>query len=83
MFIFQSRKDLRFHSYPGTLLPLPMDAYLLDNQLVNFMQQTLEGADGSFFFNNRDIATDFFGGPMFPQCAIDDAFGYPGNSTNN
>jgi len=31
----------------------PMDACLLDNQLVNFMQQTLEGADESFFFNKQ------------------------------
>ena len=56
-----------------------MDAYLLDHQLLNFMQQTLEGADESFCHNNADIANDFFGGPLFPQCAVD-ALGYPGEA---
>jgi hypothetical protein len=60
----------------------PMDAHLLDHQLLNFMQQTLEGADESFYYNNADIAKDFFGGPIFPQCAVD-ALGYPGSATNN
>jgi hypothetical protein len=46
------------------------------------MQQTLEGADESFYYNNADIAKDFFGGPIFPQCAVD-ALGYPGSATNN
>jgi len=59
-----------------------MDAYMLDHQLLNFMQQVLEGADQSFYQNNTDIANDFFAGPFYPQCAID-ALGYPGNSTDN
>jgi hypothetical protein len=34
-----------------------MDTYMLDQQLPNFMQQVLEGADQSFYQNNStDIA---------------------------
>jgi hypothetical protein len=60
-----------------------MDAYMLDQQLLNFMQQVLEGADQSFYQNNTDVANDFFAGPAYPQCAIDHALGYPGNNANN
>jgi hypothetical protein len=44
-----------------------MDAYMLDQQLLNFMQQVLEGADQSFYQTNTDIANDFFAGPAYPQ----------------
>jgi hypothetical protein len=37
-----------------------MDIYMLDQQLLNFMQQVLEGADQLFYQNNTDIANDFF-----------------------
>jgi hypothetical protein len=47
-----------------------MDAYMLDHQLLNFMQQVLEGTDQSFYQKNTDIANDFFAGPAYPQCAI-------------
>jgi hypothetical protein len=71
-----------------TSLPPPndqlelMDAYMLDHQLLNFMQHVLEGADQSFSQNNADIANDFFAGPAYRQCTID-ALGYPGNNPNN
>jgi hypothetical protein len=58
-----------------------MNAYMLDHQLLNFMQKVLEGADQSFYQNNTDIANDFFAGPMYPQCAID-TLGYPANTAN-
>jgi hypothetical protein len=59
-----------------------MDTYMLDQQLLNFMQQVLEGADQLFYQNNTDIANDFFAGPAYPQCAID-ALCYPGNNAND
>jgi hypothetical protein len=59
-----------------------MDAYMLDHQLLNFMQQVLEGTDQSFYRNNTDIANDFFAGPAYAQFAID-ALGYPGNNAKN
>jgi hypothetical protein len=43
-----------------------MDTYMHDHQLLNFMQQVLEGADQSFYQNNTDIANDFFAGPAYP-----------------
>ena len=59
-----------------------MDVYMLDHQLVNFMQQVLENADQSFYQNNTESANDFFSGPAYPQCAID-SLGYPGDNNNN
>jgi hypothetical protein len=54
-----------------------MDAYyMLHHQLLNFIQEVLEGTDQSFYQNNTDIANDFFTGPAYLQCTID-AFGYP------
>jgi hypothetical protein len=46
-----------------------MDAYMLDHQLLNFMQQVLEGADQLFYQNNTDIANDF---PLQdrPTCSV-------------
>jgi SAM-dependent MidA family methyltransferase len=46
-----------------TSLKQSMDTYMLDHQLLNFMQQVLEGTDQSFYQNNTDIANDFFTGP--------------------
>jgi len=54
----------------------PMDAYLVDHQIVNLLQSVLEGADNTFYENNQDIANDYFSGPIYPQCAVD-ALGYP------
>jgi len=59
-----------------------MDAYMLDQQLVNLMQQVFENADQSFYQANTEIANDFFAGPGYPQCAVV-TLGYPANGGNN
>jgi hypothetical protein len=47
-----------------------MDTYMLDQQLLNFMQQVLEGADQSFYQNNTDIANDFLPGPAYRSAPL-------------
>ena len=59
-----------------------MDKYMLDQQLVNFMQQVFENSDQSFYQANTAIANDFFAGPVYPQCAIM-TLGYPADGGNN
>jgi len=58
----------------------PMDAYLVDHQIVSLLQSVLEGADNTFYENNQDIADDFFSGPIYSQSAVD-ALGYPCGAT--
>jgi hypothetical protein len=52
-----ARKNNKFHDNDSDLTPPNdqlelMDAYMLHHQLLNFMQQVLEGTNQSFYQNN-------------------------------
>jgi hypothetical protein len=67
---------------PDEALLEPMSSYLLDEQLVELMEQILEGAGPQWYSANQDIANDYFSGPTYPQAAID-SLGYPADNGGN
>jgi hypothetical protein len=67
---------------PDEALLEPMSSYLLDEQLVELMEQILEGAGPQWYSVNQDIANDYFSGPTYPQAAID-SLGYPADNGGN
>lgn len=54
----------------------PMNAFIQDDMIVTIMINIFENTDQNWYSNNSASALDFFGGPMFPQYAID-MLGYP------
>ena len=53
-----------------------MDSFIQDDMIVTIMINIFENTDQNWYGNNRASALDFFGGPTFPQYAID-MLGYP------
>jgi hypothetical protein len=58
----------------------PMDTYIQDDMIVTIIVNVYEYSDQNWYNNNRTTALDFFGGPTFPQYAID-SLGYPPEGT--
>jgi hypothetical protein len=53
-----------------------LDHYVLNNDIVETIYGMFENTDPSWYANNRDIANQFFTGPVYPRIAIE-SLGFP------